>query len=123
MVINCSTSMPRVSRSSFFFRDSTQFTGLLDCQARAASALDCHFNASLATLNLVRAADLGMQQGEERPWRLPEGRRHRAALLEGAAACGQQMDPTDSSMASGAEAVRDAVRGTGTQVQKVTQLS
>jgi hypothetical protein len=46
----------------FLFRDSKQFTGLLDCQARAASALDFHFNASLATLNLVRAADLGMQQ-------------------------------------------------------------
>ena len=48
----------------FLFRDSTQFTGLLDCQARAAAALDFHFNASLATLNLVRAADLGMQQGQ-----------------------------------------------------------
>ena len=47
------------------FRDSKQFTGLLDCQARAASALDFHFNASLATLNLVRAADLGMPQGRE----------------------------------------------------------
>ena len=47
----------------FLFRDSKQFTGLLDCQARAASALDFHFNASLATLNLVRAEDLGMQQG------------------------------------------------------------
>jgi hypothetical protein len=44
---------------------SKQFTGLLDCQARAASALDFHFNASLATLNLVRAADLGIQQGQE----------------------------------------------------------
>ena len=30
----------------FLFRDSKQFTGLLDCQARAASALDFHFNAS-----------------------------------------------------------------------------
>jgi DDE superfamily endonuclease len=49
----------------FLFRDSKQFTGLLDCQARAASALDFHCNASLATLNLVRAADLGMQQGQE----------------------------------------------------------
>jgi hypothetical protein len=49
----------------FLFRDSKQFTGLLDCQARAASALDFHFNASLATLNLVRAEDLGMQQGQE----------------------------------------------------------
>jgi hypothetical protein len=36
-------------------RDSTPFPGLLDCQARAASAFDLHVNASLATLNLVRA--------------------------------------------------------------------
>jgi hypothetical protein len=49
----------------FLFRDSKQFTGLLDCQARAASALDFHFNASLATLNLVRAEDLCMPQGQE----------------------------------------------------------
>jgi DDE superfamily endonuclease len=49
----------------FLFRDSKQFTGLLDCQARAASALDFHFNASLATLNLVRAEDVGLQQGQE----------------------------------------------------------
>jgi hypothetical protein len=49
----------------FLCRDSKQFTGLLDCQARAAAALDFHFNASLATLNLVRAADLGMPQGQE----------------------------------------------------------
>jgi DDE superfamily endonuclease len=49
----------------FLFRDSKQFTGLLDCQARAEAALDFHFNASLATLNLVRAADLDMQQGQE----------------------------------------------------------
>jgi hypothetical protein len=49
----------------FLFRDSKPFTGLLDCQARAAAALDFHFNASLATLNLVRAEDLGKQQGQE----------------------------------------------------------
>ena len=48
----------------FLFRDSKQVAGLLDCQARAAAALDFHFNASLATLNLVRAADLCMQQGQ-----------------------------------------------------------
>ena len=48
----------------FLFRDSKQFTGLLDCQARAEAALDFHFNASLATLNLVRAADWGMQKGQ-----------------------------------------------------------
>ena len=49
----------------FLFRDSKQFTGLLDCQARAATALDFHFNASLATLNLVRAEDLCMQPGQK----------------------------------------------------------
>src|SRR5712671_1156471 len=41
----------------FLFRDSKQFTGLLDGQARAELALDFHFNASLATLNLVRAEE------------------------------------------------------------------
>jgi DDE superfamily endonuclease len=49
----------------FLFRDSKQFTGLLDCQARAAAALDFHCNASLATLNLVRAEDLRVQQNQE----------------------------------------------------------
>jgi hypothetical protein len=39
----------------FLFRDSKQFTGLSDCQARAEAALDFHFNAALATLNLARA--------------------------------------------------------------------
>jgi hypothetical protein len=48
----------------FLFRDSKQFTGLLDCQARAASALDFHFNASLAPLNLVRAEAWRVQQGQ-----------------------------------------------------------
>jgi hypothetical protein len=45
----------------FLFRDSKQFTGLTDCQARAESALDFHFNAALATLNLARAEDLRTQ--------------------------------------------------------------
>ena len=49
----------------FLFRDSTQFTGLTDCQARAEAALSLHFNASLATLNLVRAEDLNTQSGED----------------------------------------------------------
>src|SRR5216683_4743136 len=48
----------------FLFRDSKQFTGLLDCQARAASALDFHFNASLATLNLVRAEEWRVEPGQ-----------------------------------------------------------
>ena len=42
----------------FLFRDSKQFTGLADCQARAETALDFHFNAALATLNLARAEEL-----------------------------------------------------------------
>lgn len=42
----------------FLFRDSKQFTGLSDCQARAAAALDFHFNAALATLNLARAEEV-----------------------------------------------------------------
>ncbi len=42
----------------FLFRDSKQFTGLSDCQARAAAALSFHFNASLATLNLARAEEV-----------------------------------------------------------------
>jgi len=39
---------------------------LSDCQARAAAALDFHFNASLATLNLVRAEQL-LAQTDESP--------------------------------------------------------
>jgi len=42
----------------FLFRDSKQFTGRADCQARAEAVLDFHFNAALATLNLVRAEEL-----------------------------------------------------------------
>lgn len=42
----------------FLFRDSKQFTGLADCQSRAAAVLDFQFNAALATLNLARAEDL-----------------------------------------------------------------
>jgi len=42
----------------FLFRDSKQFTGLSDCQARAEAALDFHFNAALATLNLARTEQL-----------------------------------------------------------------
>jgi hypothetical protein len=45
----------------FLFRDSKQFTGLADCQSRAATVLDFHFNAALATLNLARAEELRVQ--------------------------------------------------------------
>lgn len=46
------------------FRDSTQCTGLSDCQARAEAALAVHFNAALAPLNLARPAQLFEQTGE-----------------------------------------------------------
>jgi hypothetical protein len=38
----------------FIFRDSKQFTGLADCQARDFTKLDFHFNSSLSTLNLAK---------------------------------------------------------------------
>ena len=38
----------------FLFRDSKQFTGLADCQARDLSKLDFHFNSSLTALNLAK---------------------------------------------------------------------
>jgi IS4 transposase len=38
----------------FIFRDSKQFTGLSDCQARSQYKLDFHFNASLTALNLAK---------------------------------------------------------------------
>jgi hypothetical protein len=38
----------------FLFRDSKQFTGLADCQARDLTKLDFHFNSSMTTLNLAR---------------------------------------------------------------------
>ena len=42
----------------FLFRDAKQFTGLSDGQMRSENALDFHFNAALATLNLVRVAEV-----------------------------------------------------------------
>lgn len=38
----------------FLFRDSKQFTGLADCQARDLAKLDFHFNSSLTALNLAK---------------------------------------------------------------------
>ena len=43
---------------AFLFRDAKQFTGLTDCQARDVQALNFHFNAALATLNLVRVSEV-----------------------------------------------------------------
>ena len=40
----------------FVFRDARQYTGLADCQARSAEAIDTHVNASLMALNLAKAA-------------------------------------------------------------------
>ncbi len=48
----------------FLFRDAKQFTGLTDCQMRDERSLDFHFNASLATLNLVRVAEVQAAQGQ-----------------------------------------------------------
>ena len=38
----------------FVFRDSKQFTGLSDCQARSQTKLHTHFNLSLTALNLAK---------------------------------------------------------------------
>jgi len=46
----------------FLFRDSKQFTGLTDCQARDGDRLHFHFNASLSTLNLAKAELLQAQK-------------------------------------------------------------
>ena len=41
-------------RKLFCFRDSKQFTGLNDCQARDLRKLDFAFNASLASVNIAK---------------------------------------------------------------------
>jgi hypothetical protein len=51
-------------QNEVLFRDSQQFTGRTDCQARAEAALAFHGNASLATLNRGRAEDLNAQSGD-----------------------------------------------------------
>ena len=38
----------------FLFRDAKQFTGLGDCQARSASKLRFHFNASLSAVSFAK---------------------------------------------------------------------
>jgi DDE superfamily endonuclease len=50
----------------FIFRDAKQFTGLSDCQSRKKEALDFHFNATLATLNLARLEAVTAHQSTER---------------------------------------------------------
>ena len=38
---------------AFLFRDAQQFTGLMDCQARAQAKLALHFNASLTAVTFA----------------------------------------------------------------------
>ena len=48
----------------FLFRDAKQFTGLSDCQARSASKLRFHFNASLSAVSFAK---LEARQHADRP--------------------------------------------------------
>jgi hypothetical protein len=50
----------------FIFRDAKQFTGLSDCQSRKKEALEFHFNASLATLNLARVEAVNAHRSTQR---------------------------------------------------------
>ena len=45
----------------FLFRDAKQHAGLSDCQARSQAALDFHFNAALAAVNVTRATAVAAQ--------------------------------------------------------------
>ena len=58
-----SRALSRVSRPRCL-STTANCPGLLDGQARGASACDGHGNAARATLKLVRAADWGMPQGQ-----------------------------------------------------------
>jgi hypothetical protein len=40
----------------FLFRDAKQFTGLNQCQARSENKMNFHFNASLTTVSIAKAA-------------------------------------------------------------------
>ena len=53
----------------FIFRDAKQFTGLCDCQSRQQNALDFHFNASLAALNIskLKQQQTPSNTGEDSP--------------------------------------------------------
>lgn len=51
----------------FLFRDSKQFPGLADCQARTEAVLEFHCKAALATLNLARAEELRARTGQLPP--------------------------------------------------------
>ena len=49
----------------FLFRDTKQFTGLLDCQARCKQSLHFHFNASMTALNLIKMQDRQLAEKSE----------------------------------------------------------
>ncbi|MGL5922220.1 transposase [Chroococcidiopsis sp.] len=65
----------------FIFRDAKQFTGLSDCQARDAKALDFHFNASLTALNLAKL-DAHRQHSGQQPFVFSMASIKRRALNE-----------------------------------------
>ncbi|MGJ3248167.1 MAG: transposase [Elainellaceae cyanobacterium] len=65
----------------FIFRDARQFTGLADCQARSAEAIDTHVNASLMALNLAKAA-LQQTQSQTEPLSFSIASLKRRALNE-----------------------------------------
>jgi hypothetical protein len=68
----------RVQRA-LLFRASQQCPGRRGCQARATSAFDVHCHASRVTLQLVRAEEMDMPQGQEphvfsmASWKLGQG--------------------------------------------------
>lgn len=65
----------------FVFRDARQFTGLQDCQARSAQAIDSHVNASLTALNLAKLA-LAQKQLEGEPLHFSMGSLKRSLFNE-----------------------------------------
>ena len=65
----------------FIFRDARQYTGLADCQARSADAIDTHVNASLMALNLAKAA-LQNSQDDAQPLSFSMASLKRSALNE-----------------------------------------
>jgi hypothetical protein len=48
------------------FRDAKQSTGLTHCQSLRQDALDFHFNASMATLNLMKIEDRQDKKNNQR---------------------------------------------------------
>lgn len=51
----------------FLFRDAKQFTGLTQCQARSESKIHFHFNTSLTTVSIAKAAYL-LNENDSRPF-------------------------------------------------------